>query len=168
MGILGGLRMPESQSMITHGMPTKRETTVIVHGIGKAFWHFLLVMLYITFRKNHELMSTPSFNVSTSFWGNVSLPAGHSAMTHSSMASSSMHVGSASGTTAASSVAASSMCTNLARICCCAGRASRGAVRTAATGIAVPTGRMDARYADEACMIVARTTRNLAMTTPLL
>ena len=29
------------------GIPTKSETTVIVHGIGNAFWHFLFVMLYL-------------------------------------------------------------------------------------------------------------------------
>merc|ERR1719487_1303853 len=97
MGILGGLRMPESQSMITHGMPTKRETTVIVHGIGKAFWHFLLVMLYITLRKNHSVISEPTLAVSTQLAGTEIEPASHLASTHSSTASSSMHVPSTTG-----------------------------------------------------------------------
>merc|ERR1719269_461523 len=41
----GALRIPVAQRRHTYGMPTKSETTVIVHGIGNAFWHFLFVML---------------------------------------------------------------------------------------------------------------------------
>ena len=51
--------MPVPQRKRTHGMPTKSETTVIVHGIGNAFWHRLLVMLYITLRKYHEKKRRP-------------------------------------------------------------------------------------------------------------
>merc|ERR1719443_2617021 len=98
MSILGALRMPDAQRRQTHGMPTKSETTVIVHGMGKAFWHRLFVMLYITLRKNQEKKRKPSLAVSTHDCGTVMLPAGHDARVHSSIASSSMH-SSASGTT---------------------------------------------------------------------
>ena len=47
------------------GIPTKSETTVIVHGIGNAFWHFLFVMLYITLRKNQAKKQTPRRAVRT-------------------------------------------------------------------------------------------------------
>merc|ERR1719174_47288 len=90
MSSLGALRMPEAHRRRTHGMPTKRETTVIVHGIGNAFWHFLLVMLYMTLRANQAKKRKPRDARSTSDWGTASLPAGHSARTHSSTASSSM------------------------------------------------------------------------------
>ena len=46
-------------------VPTKSETTVIVHGMGKAFWHFLLVMLYMTLRKNQVKKQAPSWAVFT-------------------------------------------------------------------------------------------------------
>ena len=49
--------------------PTKRETTVMVHGMGKAFWHFLLVMLYMTLRKNHEKKHRPNFAVFMTLMG---------------------------------------------------------------------------------------------------
>mmetsp|Transcript_42711 Transcript_42711/g.138522 ORF Transcript_42711/g.138522 Transcript_42711/m.138522 type:complete len:204 (-) Transcript_42711:311-922(-) len=65
MPILGGLRMPVPQRKRTHGMPTKSETTVIVHGIGNAFWHRLLVMLYMTLRKYQEKKRKPSLTLST-------------------------------------------------------------------------------------------------------
>merc|ERR1719221_2402770 len=48
----GALRMPVAQRKRTHGMPTKRETTVMVQGMGKAFWQRLLVMLYMTLSEN--------------------------------------------------------------------------------------------------------------------
>merc|ERR1719420_920956 len=57
----GALRMPVAQRRHTYGMPTKRETTVIVHGIGNAFWHFLFVMLYITLRENQVVNMSRSF-----------------------------------------------------------------------------------------------------------
>jgi len=40
-------------------MPTKSDTTVIVQGIGNAFWQRLLVMLYMTLRKYHAKKSAP-------------------------------------------------------------------------------------------------------------
>jgi hypothetical protein len=51
-------------------MPTKRETTVIVHGMGKAFWHRLLVMLYITLRKYHAPNRAPARERA---WGGAAL-----------------------------------------------------------------------------------------------
>merc|ERR1719454_1307997 len=101
----GALRMPDAHSRRMYGTPTKRETNVIVHGMGKAFWHFLLVMLYMTLRKNQVNMRAPSFAVLTYDIGTASLPAGHSASVHSSTASSSMQVA-ASSTGAAGETAA--------------------------------------------------------------
>ena len=37
----------------------------MVQGMGKAFWHFLLVMLYMTLRKNHAKKHPPSWAVFT-------------------------------------------------------------------------------------------------------
>ena len=51
----------------------------MVQGIGKAFWHFLLVMLYMTLRKNHVKKHKPSLSVLTSDMGTLIWPAGHSA-----------------------------------------------------------------------------------------
>jgi hypothetical protein len=44
---LGALRRPVAHRRRMYGTPTKSEMTVIVHGIGNAFWHFLFVMLYL-------------------------------------------------------------------------------------------------------------------------
>ena len=52
--------------MEMYGTPTASETQVMVHGMGKAFWHFLLVMLYMTLRKNQVKKHAPSFAVFTS------------------------------------------------------------------------------------------------------
>ena len=51
--------MPVPQRKRTHGMPTKSETTVIVHGIGNAFWHRLFVILYMTLRNKATSVLRP-------------------------------------------------------------------------------------------------------------
>merc|ERR1719203_1272133 len=110
---LGGLRIPDAQRKSTHGMPTKRDTTVIVHGIGKAFWQRLLVMLYMTFRKNQAKKRKPSFAVFTHDIGTFSSPASHLTSVHSSIASSSTQ--SSSDTAPASAVSCmTTTCVDLA------------------------------------------------------
>mmetsp|Transcript_47672 Transcript_47672/g.125956 ORF Transcript_47672/g.125956 Transcript_47672/m.125956 type:complete len:218 (-) Transcript_47672:16-669(-) len=141
MSILGALRMPEAQSRQTHGIPTKSETTVMVHGIGKAFWHFLLVMLYMTLRKNHVKKRKPSWAVSTTLRDAESLPAGHEMRVHSSMASSSMHGASATGV--ASAAAASSM--------------TKGAMRRAAASCGRATPATGVIAKPETCTASAQT-----------
>ena len=103
---MGALRMPEAPSSRMYGTPTKSDTTVIVHGIGKAFWHFLFVMLYMTLRKNHAKKQTPRRAVRAHDMGTLISPASHFTSVHSSMASSSTHTswtGSAAFSVAASS-----------------------------------------------------------------
>jgi len=104
----------------------------MVHGIGKTFWHFLLVMLYMTFRENQEMKSEASLAVSNHFWGIEILPAGHSARVHSSIASSSMQAAAAAG-----AASAASWSTGLEKRATVAALAGRSAGRTPATGDAI-------------------------------